>query len=88
VRRQLREAHGFPKSLDGKAMNWGISCVFSTEKAIYPQADGTCAMQRESGEEVSLRLDCAAGFGAATHLTGTFGFTLAAEVIRLLTAES
>jgi tRNA A37 threonylcarbamoyladenosine dehydratase len=31
-----------------------------------------------------LRLDCAAGFGAATFVTGTFGFVLAGEVVRKL----
>lgn len=88
VRRRLREEHGFPKSPDGRPMHWGVPCVFSMEKALYPQPDGTCSTQREQGTEAGLRLDCAAGFGAATAVTGTFGFTLAAEVLRMLTAET
>ncbi|SKA86641.1 tRNA A37 threonylcarbamoyladenosine dehydratase [Prosthecobacter debontii] len=84
VRRRLREAHGFPKSPEGRPMHWDVPCVFSSEKAIYPQSDGTCSTQRETGAEAGLRLDCSAGFGAATFVTGTFGFTLAAEVVRIL----
>ncbi|MES2596672.1 MAG: tRNA threonylcarbamoyladenosine dehydratase [Verrucomicrobiota bacterium] len=85
VRRRLREEHGFPKSPTGKSVYWGIPCVFSAEKAVYPQPDGTCAATRPDATETGLRLDCSAGFGAATFVTGTFGFTLAAEMIRLLT---
>jgi tRNA A37 threonylcarbamoyladenosine dehydratase len=87
VRRRLREDHGFPKSPDGRAVCWGVPCVFSTEKAVYPQPDGSCGSSRADSTEVGLRLDCSAGFGAATFVTGTFGFALAAEAVRLLTAE-
>lgn len=87
VRRRLREEHGFPKSPEGRAMHWGIPCVFSTEKALYPQSDGTCATEREAGTETGLRLDCAAGFGAATFVTGTFGFALAGEVVRVVVGQ-
>lgn len=82
VRRCLRQEHGFAKSTDGKAMMWGVPCVFSTEKPIYPWADGSCSLEREADTEAGLRLDCAAGFGAATFVTGGFGFALAAEVVR------
>jgi tRNA A37 threonylcarbamoyladenosine dehydratase len=88
VRRRLREAHGFPKSLEGKPIHWGVPCVYSTEKALYPQPDGTCSTQRETGTETGLRLDCAAGFGAATFVTGTFGFALAAEVLKTMLKTS
>jgi len=87
VRRRLREEHGFPKSPEGRVMHWGVPCVYSTEKALYPQADGSCSSQREQGAEAGLRLDCAAGFGAATFVTGTFGFALAAEVLRVLVVD-
>lgn len=82
VRRRLRQDHGFAKSPDGKPMVWDVPCVYSTEKPIYPWADGTCSLEREGGSDTGLRLDCAAGFGAATFVTGTFGFVLAAEVVR------
>jgi len=83
VRRNLRTNHGFPKSPDGRPLHWGVPCVFSTEKAVYPQPDGSCASERAG--DAGLRLDCAAGFGAATHVTGAFGFALAAEIIGGLT---
>lgn len=86
VRRVLRAEYGFAKSPDGRPMYWDVPCIYSLEKAIYPQADGTCSTQRESGGEQGLRLDCAAGFGAATSVTGAFGFALAAEVLKKLTA--
>ena len=88
LRRRLRKEHAFPKSPDGQSMNWGVRCVYSTEKAMYPQPDGTCSLERDASTENGLLLDCAEGFGAATHITGTFGFILAAEVLRLVTSES
>jgi tRNA A37 threonylcarbamoyladenosine dehydratase len=84
VRRCLRQEHGFAKSIDGKVMTWDVPCVFSAEKPIYPWADGTCSLEREGGTEAGLRLDCAAGFGAATFVTGAFAFALTAEVVRRL----
>lgn len=86
VRRCLRQEHAFPKATDGKAMTWGVPCAFSTEKPIYPWADGSCSIEREGGTEAGLRLDCAAGFGAATFVTGAFGFAIAAEVVRRIGA--
>ncbi|HCN76013.1 MAG TPA: tRNA cyclic N6-threonylcarbamoyladenosine(37) synthase TcdA [Verrucomicrobiales bacterium] len=87
VRRLLRSEHGFAKSTDGRPMDWGVPCVYSTEKAVYPQADGTCSPERDGGGQ-GLRLDCAAGFGAAAFVTGAFGFALAAEVLKIITAPA
>jgi tRNA threonylcarbamoyladenosine dehydratase len=84
VRRKLRRDHGFPKSEDGKALEMGVPCVFSTEPPVFPWADGTCSSEPEPGSEESPRLDCASGFGAATFVTGAFGFAAAAEVVRRL----
>lgn len=86
VRQSLRRDHGFAKGTEGGLVAMDIPCVFSTEKPVYPWADGTCSLERESGAEAGLRLDCAAGFGAVTFVTGTFGFTLAAEVVRRIVA--
>lgn len=86
VRRKLRRDHGFTRGDDGRAMPMGVPCVFSTEKAVYPHSDGTCSMEPEPGQETGLRLDCAAGYGAATFVTGAFGFCLAAEVVRHIAA--
>lgn len=82
VRQALRRDHGFPKSTERGPVEMGVPCVFSMEKPVYPWADGTCSLERETGAEAGLRLDCAAGFGAVTFVTGTFGFALAAEVVR------
>ena len=84
VRAGLRKNHGFPRA--GKKM--GVPCVFSPEPPVYPKQDGTvCASRAEAGEqEGSLKLNCEWGFGAATHVTGAFGFAAAGEVVRRLAA--
>jgi len=84
LRQSLRRNHGFAKSEHGRALAMDIPCVFSTERPVYPWADGSCSLALEKGTEAGLRLDCAAGFGAATFVTGTFGFMLASEVVRQL----
>lgn len=81
VRRKLRKDYGYAKSADGNAVPMGVPCVFSSEKPVFPQADGSCSTEPDPGAEAGLRLDCSAGFGAATHLTGTFGFVAAGEVV-------
>ncbi len=84
VRRQLRRVHGWPAGNAQPPALMGVPCVFSSERPVYPQADGTCAAAPESDAEKGLRLDCAGGFGAATFVTGAFGFALAGEVVRRL----
>lgn len=84
VRRKLRRDHGWQKCDDGRAAIMGVPCVFSTEKPVYPQPDGTCSTDAPVELEQGLRLDCASGFGAATHVTGAFGFAAAGEALRLL----
>jgi tRNA threonylcarbamoyladenosine dehydratase len=86
VRRKLREDYGYAKSPEGRPMHWGVPCVYSKEKAVYPQPDGSCSTHRSA--ESGLRLDCAAGFGAATHVTAAFGFTLAAQVLAWLQEDA
>ena len=77
VRNQLRRDFNFSKNPKRK---FSIDCVYSTEQLQYPQDDGTvCAMK--SSTEGSMRLDCNMGFGAATMVTGTFGFFAAAKAI-------
>ena len=85
VRQCLRRNHGFEKSAEGRPLTMDVACVFSNEHPVYPWADGSCSLEPESGAETGLRLDCAAGFGAATFVTGAFGFMIAAEVVRRLT---
>jgi tRNA A37 threonylcarbamoyladenosine dehydratase len=77
VRKKLRRAHGFAR---GEGHRYGVPCVYSTEKPVYPWSDGTCAPDPEPGSE--LRLDCSSGFGTGVFVTGTFGFVAAGEVVR------
>lgn len=79
VRRKLRRDCGFPNGHEP----FGVACVYSPEKPVYPWNDGTCSAEAEPGS--SLRLDCASGFGTATHITGAFAFAAAGEVLRQLT---
>ncbi len=76
VRRKLRREMNFPRR---PSEPFGIPCVYSPEMPMYPWKDGTCSVEQEPGS--SLTLDCASGFGAATFVTGTFGFAAAGEVV-------
>ncbi|HWB07286.1 MAG TPA: tRNA threonylcarbamoyladenosine dehydratase [Verrucomicrobiales bacterium] len=81
VRRELRRDYGFP---DAEIGSFGVRCVYSAEPQIFPWSDGVCRPDPEAG--TNLKMDCASGFGAATFVTGAFGFAAAGEVVRLLTA--
>jgi tRNA threonylcarbamoyladenosine dehydratase len=82
VRKRLRQRHRFPRNPRKK---WHISCVFSDEPMVYPQADGTVC--KTLTPDTNLKLDCASGYGTASFVTGTFGFVAAAEAINILTAD-
>ena len=77
VRKKLRRDYGFAK---GEGNHYGIPCVWSQEKPVYPWADGTCSTEPEA--DSSLRLDCDTGFGSAVFVTGAFGFVAAGEIVR------
>ena len=77
VRKQLRQKHGFPRG----TKKWNLACVFSQEPVMYPQADGTVC-EEKSMEDGSMKLDCEGGLGAATQVTGAFGFAAAGYVIQ------
>ncbi|ASP40186.1 tRNA cyclic N6-threonylcarbamoyladenosine(37) synthase TcdA [Bacterioplanes sanyensis] len=80
TRSLLRREYGFSRN---PSRNYSIPCVYSTEQLRYPQADGSvCQTKQFDGD--STRLDCASGFGAATMVTGTFGFVAAARVVERL----
>ena len=74
LRKALRTKHGFPRDTRRK---FKIDCVFSPEEAKFPEV---C----ETEEGGSHRLDCSSGYGAATHVTGTFGFFAAARIVEKL----
>jgi tRNA A37 threonylcarbamoyladenosine dehydratase len=78
VRRKLRRDFGFPRD---PRQDFGVPCVYSPEKPVFPWSNGTCAAEPEPGGE-SLTLDCASGFGTATFVTGAFGFAAAGEIVR------
>lgn len=82
VRKTLRADHGFPRG--GK--KFGIDCVYSNERPMFPQEDGSVCETREAGSD--LRLDCRSGFGTATFVTGAFGFVAAARIVEQLAAPS
>lgn len=77
VRNQLRRDFNFSKNPKRK---FAIDCVYSTEQLRYPQMDGTVC-QAKTNSDGSTRLDCNSGFGAATMVTGSFGFFAAAKGI-------
>lgn len=86
LRRTLRREHGFPKiPLGQKPTPLGIDAVFSEEPQLYPQCDGSVSDERP--EEAELRLNCASGFGTATHLTANFGLTAASRVLEYLARD-
>lgn len=77
VRKKLRRDHGFAH---GEGNHYGVPCVASNEKPVYPWADGSCATEPEPGS--NLRLDCASGFGTGAFVTGVFGLVAAGEVVK------
>lgn len=81
TRKMLRDDFGFP---DVKT-KFGVDCVYSPEPQVFPQSDGTICATREPGTE--LQLDCNSGYGTATFVTGTFGFVVAAEVVKKLVSS-
>lgn len=81
LRRKLRLEHGFAR---GNGQRYGVRCVWSAERPVYPWADGTCGVAPEPGS--NLKLDCASGFGTAVWVTAAFGLTAAQEAVNLVVA--
>lgn len=79
VRKKLRDEHGFPREAK-KTFN--VPCVFSPEPQVFPQKNGTVCSRPEPGSD--LRLNCDAGYGTASFVTGTFGFLAAAHAVSAL----
>lgn len=82
VRKRLRRSYGFPSH---RRQKFKVNCVFSDEFPIFPSEDGIVSCDREKGAD--YRLNCDYGFGSATFLTGTFGFFMAAEVVKGIVQE-
>ncbi|MFC0677695.1 ThiF family adenylyltransferase [Lysobacter korlensis] len=82
IRKKLRSEFNFPKNRD---RYFGVPAVYSLENVRYPQPDGTvCGLRPGTGQDAALKLDCGAGLGAATHITGAFAFVAAGKAIELL----
>src|SRR5690606_28595367 len=72
IRKKLRSEFNFPKNAQ---RYFGVPAVYSLENVKYPQADGSvCGLRPNLGADAALKLDCGAGLGAATHITGAFAF--------------
>ena len=83
VRKMLRQDFEFPRG----DKRWSIPCVYSPEAAVFPKDDGEVCETPQAGD-TSMRLDCASGFGAATFVTGTFGFVAAGVALNQLLAKA
>jgi tRNA A37 threonylcarbamoyladenosine dehydratase len=82
IRKKLRSEFNFPKNHD---RYFGVPAVYSLENVRYPQADGSvCGIRPQLGKDEVLKLDCGAGLGAATHVTGAFAFAAVGKAIELL----
>lgn len=79
VRKKLRKEFGFPRDLKEP---FGVPCVYSTERPLYPQADGSVSHEHAAGAD--YRLNCDYGFGTSTAVTGAFGFAAAAQAIKII----
>lgn len=76
VRARLRDEYGYTRNTK---KSFGIDCVFSRQQPVYPKEDGSVSHEKPGVHGVSL--DCRFGYGAATHVTASFGFMAASRVI-------
>ena len=82
IRRKLRGEFNVPKNHD---RYFGVPAVYSLENVRYPQPDGSvCGIRPHLDKDAALKLDCGAGLGAATHVTGAFAFAAVGKAIELL----
>ena len=65
---------------------FGIDAVYSDEAPGYSGCDGT--VSKDKPEEISLRLNCASGFGSASHLIASFGLIAAGRVLDKIAAKA
>jgi tRNA A37 threonylcarbamoyladenosine dehydratase len=85
VRKQLRGSYGFPR----EEKSFGVPAVYSPESPVPPEdAPSDCGSEETPtplGDD-SRRLNCNAGLGSATFVTGTFGFAAAGLLVNHLAA--
>jgi len=86
IRKKLRADFNFPRNAD---RYFGVPAVYSLENVRYPQADGSvCGLRPKVAGDAALKLDCGAGLGAATHVTGAFAFAAVGRMLELLLKQS
>ncbi|MFD1009326.1 tRNA cyclic N6-threonylcarbamoyladenosine(37) synthase TcdA [Oceanisphaera ostreae] len=83
VRNDLRRFHNFSKNPKRK---FGVDCVFSTEQPRYPDGSGGICNAKPSLDG-TMKMDCASGFGAITHITATFGFFMVSRILAKLAVK-
>ncbi len=82
IRKKLRSDFNFPSN---PKRYFGVPAVYSLENVKYPQADGSvCGIRPNLGPDAALSLDCGAGLGAATHITGAFAFAAVGKALEML----
>ncbi|MDN3521164.1 tRNA cyclic N6-threonylcarbamoyladenosine(37) synthase TcdA [Halomonas ramblicola] len=84
VRARLRRDYGFSRN---PRRRFAVECVYSDEQLVYPSGDGEVCLQKP-GHGEAMRLDCASGFGAATFVTGGFGFAAASRTLARLARQA
>ena len=68
--------------MGSKPQPMGISAVFSEESPVYPGSDGEVTCDRPDAAD--MRLNCATGYGTATHVTATFGLVAVGAMLEIL----
>jgi len=82
VRKKLRADFNFPRNAD---RYFGVPAIYSLENVRYPQPDGSvCGLRPKLSADAALKLDCGAGLGAATHVTGAFAFAAVGKALEIL----
>jgi len=86
IRKKLRADFNFPRNAD---RYFGVPAIYSLENVRYPQADGSvCGLRPKLSADAALKLDCGAGLGAATHVTGAFAFASVGKALEILLKRS
>jgi tRNA A37 threonylcarbamoyladenosine dehydratase len=76
VRAKLRDEYGFSRN---PKRYFGVECVFSAERQLYPGADGTVSHCKPGVHGVNL--DCRLGYGSAAYVTAAAGMLAASRVV-------
>lgn len=77
ARKKLRDNFGFT---EGKNVVFGVDCIYTIERAKYPDGQGDVCFDIPEG--TNQKLDCATGVGTASFITGSYGFAQAAICVK------